>query len=164
MSDVAPEQVVEPAAIHLLGLHRPGWRLPLSEGLLRFLGQNEVAQAAGWIGQRRGHRVQAVKPECAARGVRRARPVGALEVVARPIMLRSIVKRLALRAWAATATVLARRMLSLTAALALARSLLLAVIGTAVGPRRSAGTAARAWRAWAAAVSIGMGRFHRRRV
>jgi hypothetical protein len=79
-------------------------------------------------------------------------------------MLRSVVKRLALRAWAATATVLARRMLSLTAALALAGSLLLAVIGTAVGPRRSAGTAARAWRAWAAAVSIGMGRFHRRRV
>jgi hypothetical protein len=108
--------------------------------------------------------MQAIKPECAARGVRRARPVGALEVVARPIMLRSVVKRLALRAWAATATVLARRMLSLTAALALAGSLLLAVIGTAVGPRRSAGTAARAWRAWAAAVSIGMGRFHRRRV
>lgn len=152
--------MVEPSAVHRLGGKRPRRRLALRQRLLRFLRQHEVAQTAGRIGQRRSHRMQAVKPQGAARGFRRARPVEALEVVTRPIVLRSVMERLALRAWAGT--ILARRMLSL-AALALAGSLL-AVIGMAMLPRRSARAAARAWRASATTMSIGMGRFHQWRV
>ena len=65
--DVAAEQVVEPAALHLLGRYRPGRRLALGEGLLRLLGQQQVAQPAGGVGERRGDGVQAVEPDGAAR-------------------------------------------------------------------------------------------------
>ena len=100
MGDVAAEQVVEPAAFDLLGRHRPGRRLALGEGLLRLLGQHEVAEAARGIGERRGHRVQAVEPDGAAGSLRKVRAggvvalaVGAVEVVARALAVLVVLVR-----------------------------------------------------------------------
>ena len=128
MGDVAAEQVVEPAAVDLLGRHRPGRRLALGEGLLCLLGQHEAAQAARGIGERRSHRVQAVEPDGAAGSFREVRAggvvalaVGAVEVVARAlavlvVLVRAGLEGLALRTGAA-------------------------VVGLAVRARRSAGLA-----------------------
>ena len=164
VGDVAAEQVVEPAAIDLLGRHRPGRRLALREGLLGLLGQHQVAEAAGRIGQRRGDGVQAVEPDGAARGVRNLRAgavvalaVGAVEVVARPlavlvVLVRAVLERLALRTRAAVVglAVRARRTRALrasvlrTGALALAGrgvvAALLAVVRLA-GQSRGGGKA-----------------------
>ena len=155
VGDVAAEQVVEPAALDLLGRHRPGRRLALGEGLLRLLGQHEVAEAAGGIGERRGHRVQAVEPDGAAGSLRKllaggvvALAVGAVEVVARAlamlvVLVRAGLEGLALRTGAAVVrlAVRARRTRALRArvlgvgALALAGrgvvAPLLAVVGLA---------------------------------
>ena len=201
VGDVAAEQVVEPAALDLLGRHRPGRRLALRQGLLGLLGQHQAAQAAGRIGQRGGHRVQAVEPDGAAGRVRNvlaggvvALAVGAVEVVARALAVLVVLvgaglERLALGTRAAVVRLAVRSAGLAGARIArgapgLARGVvapLLAVVGLAVGGmeagraawaaaaaggRPATGTrrTARAWRAPGAAVAIGVGRFHWRRV
>jgi hypothetical protein len=139
-----------------------------------------VAEAAGRIGERGGHRVQAVEPEGAARGVGaavvialavRTLKVGALAVTVLAV-LRAVVERLALRAGASMIglTVGARwarafqaHLLRL-AALAVAGIVgpLLAVVVLAVVARRATRTTAGGRPA--TAVAVGVGRFHWRRV
>ena len=66
---VAPEQMVQPAALDSLGGDRPGLATLRGERRLGVLGQQQAAQPAGRIGQRGGDGVQAVQPDGAARRV-----------------------------------------------------------------------------------------------
>ena len=158
--DVAAEQMVEPAALHLLGRQRPRRRLALGEGLLRLLCQHEVAEAAGRVGERRGHRVQAVEPEGAAWRVRTVAVVAL--AVAMLVVLRAVVERLPLRAGPC-----GRLNCDALAALAVALigAPLLAVAALALVARGTAAAAAAVRRRPpGAAMAIGVGRFHRPRV
>ena len=71
MHDVAPKQMVDPAAIDPFRRNRPWRRQPLADGRLGFLGQQQAAQTTVGIGQRRGHRMVAIQPDRALRRVRR---------------------------------------------------------------------------------------------
>jgi hypothetical protein len=148
-----------------------------------------VAEAAGGVGERRSHRVQAIEPEGAAGGVRylRARGVLPLAIGAvvetrtlavlavligagleglSPLRAGTAVVRLAIRARALRTGVLRGAALAVTRV----AGALLAIVGLTMGTRGSAaGAAARggapgAWWATAATVAVGMGRFHWRRV
>jgi hypothetical protein len=127
-----------------------------------------VAEAAGGVGERRSHRVQAIEPEGAAGGVRYLRARGVL-----PLAIGAVVET---RTLAVLAVLIGAGLEGLSplraAALAVTRvaGALLAIVGLTMGTRGSAaGAAARggapgAWWATAATVAVGMGRFHWRRV
>ena len=71
MHDVAPQQMIQPSAIHPFGGNRPWRRQVLGDRRLALLGQQQAAQPAVRIRQRRCHRVMAVKPDRALRRIRR---------------------------------------------------------------------------------------------
>ena len=139
----------------------------------------QMAQAAGRIGERRGHRVQAIEPDRAAGRLRKllaggvvALAVGAVEVVARAlavlvVLVRAGLEGLALRTGAAVVglAVRARRTRALRArvlgagALVLAGrgvvATLLAVVGLAGGAMVAGGSALAAAAAIGTSVSAG---------
>jgi uncharacterized membrane protein len=104
--------------------------------------------------------MHAVEPEGAAWGVRTVAVVAL--AVAMLVVLGAVVERLPLRA----RTLRARGLQRLAAVALVIGSLLLAVAGLALVARRTAATVGTALtgRPPGAAMAIGMGRFHRRRV
>jgi hypothetical protein len=76
--------VIDPATLHRFGRERPGRREALGQGLLRLIGQQQAAQTASGIGQRGGDGVLAVEPDRTAWRVRRVlvRAWAATDVVA----------------------------------------------------------------------------------
>ena len=73
MHDLAAQQLIEPAAVGAFGRQRPGRRETLGQRGLGFFRQQQATQAAVGIGECGGDRVMAIEPECAARGLGRAR-------------------------------------------------------------------------------------------
>src|SRR5208283_3244548 len=129
---VAAEHLVHARPLHVLGLQGPGRRQAGGQCCFGFLGEDETAQQARGVGQRRDDRVLPVEPDRAPRRVRHRVSLfraGTAVVAVGPVVLRArtvAVETIVARAFR-TRAVVAR-------AVALESLAVRAIVSAAIGP------------------------------